>query len=67
LVTVICASYSQGADIVAAKILDSTEEGKKVSRNGGSKFMKIFRRIQPPTPTWWEYLGIPKPNENKDS
>ena len=34
-------------DIVANKITDSTEEGKKVTRNSGDKFVKVFRRIQP--------------------
>jgi len=35
------------ADAVAAKILDSTEEGKKVTRNHGDKFVKVFRRVPP--------------------
>jgi len=34
------------SDIVAEKILDSTEEGKKVTRNKGDKFAKVFRRIK---------------------
>jgi len=45
------------SDIVAEKILDSTEEGKKVTRNKGDKFMKVFRRI-PAKISIWEYLGI---------
>jgi len=35
------------ADVVASKILDSTEEGKKVTRNHGDKFVKVFRRVPP--------------------
>ncbi|CAL8083066.1 unnamed protein product [Orchesella dallaii] len=35
------------ADVVASKILDSTEEGKKVTRNQGDKFVKVFRRVPP--------------------
>lgn len=39
--------FFQAEDIVASKILDSTEEGKKVTRNNGDKFVKVFRRISP--------------------
>lgn len=39
--------FFQASDIVASKILDSTEEGKKVTRNKGDKFVKVFRRINP--------------------
>lgn len=30
------------------KIYDSTEEGKKVSRNNGDKFLAVFKRIEDP-------------------
>jgi len=33
-------------DMVASKIRDSTEEGKKVTRNNGDKFVAMFRRIE---------------------
>ncbi|XP_055524295.1 tRNA (guanine-N(7)-)-methyltransferase [Wyeomyia smithii] len=32
-------------DILAEKLLDSSEEGKKVTRNNGDKFVAIFRRV----------------------
>uniref|UniRef100_A0A1B6K4Y7 tRNA (guanine(46)-N(7))-methyltransferase n=1 Tax=Homalodisca liturata TaxID=320908 RepID=A0A1B6K4Y7_9HEMI len=32
-------------DPVVAKILDSTEEGQKVTRNHGDKFLAVFERI----------------------
>ncbi|KAB7498387.1 tRNA (guanine-N(7)-)-methyltransferase [Armadillidium nasatum] len=35
-------------DPVIEKIYDSTEEGKKVSRNNGDKFLAVFKRIQDP-------------------
>lgn len=35
------------SDPVSKIILDSTEEGKKVTRNKGDKYIKIFRRIDP--------------------
>uniref|UniRef100_A0A1Q3F9T4 tRNA (guanine-N(7)-)-methyltransferase n=1 Tax=Culex tarsalis TaxID=7177 RepID=A0A1Q3F9T4_CULTA len=33
------------ADILSEKLLDSSEEGKKVTRNKGDKFVAIFRRV----------------------
>ena len=38
----------QDADPVAALIRDSTEEGKKVTRNNGQKWEAIFRRVEDP-------------------
>ena len=35
----------QEADPIVPKLFDSTEEGKKVTRNGGSKWIAVFRRI----------------------
>ena len=34
------------SDPVVPKLFDSTEEGKKVTRNGGQKFIAVFRRIE---------------------
>jgi hypothetical protein len=42
--------------------LDSTEEGKKVTRNKGDKFMKVFRRIKSKVDIW-THLGIECPPE----
>ncbi|KAI1294726.1 tRNA (guanine-N(7)-)-methyltransferase [Halotydeus destructor] len=36
----------QKEDPVVPKLFDSTEEGKKVTRNGGDKFIAVFRRIE---------------------
>jgi len=36
----------QDADPVAAEIRESTEEGKKVSRNHGNKWEAVFRRVE---------------------
>ena len=36
----------QDADPVAVQIRESTEEGKKVSRNHGNKWEAVFRRIE---------------------
>ncbi|XP_001653710.2 tRNA (guanine-N(7)-)-methyltransferase [Aedes aegypti] len=33
------------ADVLSEKLLDSSEEGKKVTRNKGDKFVAIFRKI----------------------
>ena len=47
----------QDADPVMAQIRDSTEEGKKVSRNNGSKWEAVFRRIDDASELntdWWE-------------
>nr|SVE74395.1 EOG090X0BSB [Daphnia barbata] len=35
-------------DVVVPKLYDSTEEGKKVTRNSGDKFLAVFRRIRDP-------------------
>lgn len=35
-------------DIVVDKLYDSTEEGKKVTRNNGEKFLAVFRRVEDP-------------------
>ena len=34
------------SDPVVPKLFDSTEEGQKVTRNGGQKFVALFRRIE---------------------
>lgn len=38
----------QVADPVVDKLYESTEEGKKVTRNKGDKFLAVFRRIADP-------------------
>ena len=35
-------------DPVVEKLYESTEEGKKVSRNEGSKWCAVFKRIEDP-------------------
>lgn len=40
--------YSQDQDVVVPKLYESTEEGKKVTRNNGDKFLAVFRRISDP-------------------
>lgn len=35
-------------DLVTAKLYSSTEEGQKVSRNEGDKFLAVFRRVRDP-------------------
>lgn len=40
---------SQSEDPIVGHLGTSTEEGKKVLRNGGKNFPAIFRRIQDPT------------------
>lgn len=39
----------QSEDPIVGHLGTSTEEGKKVRRNGGKNFPAIFRRIQDPT------------------
>jgi len=34
-------------DIVVEKLIDCTEEGKKVTRNKGSKHLAVFRKVTP--------------------
>lgn len=41
--------FSQSEDPIVGHLGTSTEEGKKVLRNGGKNFPAIFRRIQDPT------------------
>lgn len=38
----------QAADPVVEKLYESTEEGKKVTRNKGDKFLAVFKRIADP-------------------
>ena len=38
----------QEDDPTVAKLYDSTEEGKKVTRNSGDKYSAVFRRIEDP-------------------
>jgi tRNA (guanine-N7-)-methyltransferase len=40
----------QDEDPVVPKLFDSTEEGKKVTRCGGQKFVAVFKRIADPFP-----------------
>jgi len=42
----LCDIVIQDADPVAVQIRESTEEGKKVSRNHGDKWEAIFRRVE---------------------
>ena len=51
-------SYSQrvsdeenSQDVIVTKLYESTEEGQKVSRNKGDKFLAVFRRIEDPALT----------------
>jgi len=37
-------------DIIVTKLYESTEEGQKVSRNKGDKFLAVYRRIEDPDP-----------------
>lgn len=37
-------------DICVSVMREETEEGKKVGRNGGSKFVSVWRRL--PDPPW---------------
>lgn len=41
--------FSQSEDPIVGHLGTSTEEGKKVLRNGGKNFPAIFQRIQDPT------------------
>ena len=38
----------QKEDVVVQKLYDSTEEGQKVTRNSGEKWLAVFRRIEDP-------------------
>ena len=37
--------FVQKEDKVVDILLDSSEEGKKFSRNNGSKFLAVFKRV----------------------
>lgn len=39
---------TQKEDVIVEKLYESTEEGKKVTRNSGEKFLAVFRRIEDP-------------------
>lgn len=38
--------FFQNADPVVEKLYETSEEGQKVTRNNGDKFVAIFRRIK---------------------
>lgn len=38
--------YFKDADPVVEKLYETSEEGKKVTRNKGDKFVAVFRRIK---------------------
>lgn len=38
--------YFQNSDPVVEKLYETSEEGQKVTRNNGDKFVAIFRRIK---------------------
>ena len=38
----------QDQDVVVPKLYESSEEGQKVTRNKGDKFLAVFRRIADP-------------------
>lgn len=38
----------QAADPIVEKLYESTEEGKKVTRNKGDKYLAVYRRIADP-------------------
>jgi tRNA (guanine-N7-)-methyltransferase len=38
----------QSLDPVIEKLYDSSEEGQKVTRNNGNKFLAVFRRVTDP-------------------
>ena len=40
--------WFQKEDVVVKKLYDSTEEGQKVTRNSGEKWLAVFRRIEDP-------------------
>lgn len=40
--------FFQASDIVVSKLYDSTEEGQKVTRNNGQKWLAVFQRIEDP-------------------
>lgn len=40
--------HEMDEDLVTEKLFDSSEEGKKVTRNKGDKYMSFFRRIEDP-------------------
>lgn len=35
-------------DVVVSKLFDSSEEGKKVTRNNGDKYLAVFKRVKDP-------------------
>lgn len=48
LITHVQIYYHQISDPIVEKLYESTEEGQKVSRNKGNKFLAVFRRISDP-------------------
>lgn len=40
--------YFQDDDLVVSKLFESTEEGQKVTRNKGDKYLAVYRRIDDP-------------------
>ncbi|KAG8233502.1 hypothetical protein J437_LFUL011663, partial [Ladona fulva] len=46
-----CSEDDMKSDPIVTHLYDSSEEGKKVTRNRGDKFLAVFRRIEgPPLP-----------------
>jgi tRNA (guanine-N7-)-methyltransferase len=50
--------FFQKDDPVVDKLFDSSEEGKKVTRNNGEKYPAIFRRIQDPLLAETNFIGV---------
>ena len=46
LILIIIIVSFQDADPVTEKLYDSSEEGKKVTRNHGDKYLAFFRRVE---------------------
>lgn len=40
--------FTKDADPIVEKLYESTEEGQKVTRNKGEKFLAVFKRIPDP-------------------
>lgn len=46
--TVILLFFFQKDDVIVEKLFDSTEEGQKVTRNSGQKWLAVFQRVEDP-------------------
>jgi tRNA (guanine-N7-)-methyltransferase len=55
-------------DICIPHVMQDTEEGKKVARNSGDKFLAVYERVADPLAPWngFDNVGVKDDKEEED-